>query len=76
MILVIDPRSNIGSTLSDDLVAKGESVRALVRSSEGTDSLPAGVEAVTGDLAAARFSVPTPTPRRRSCATMASATAT
>ena len=51
MILVVGGRSKIGSALIDDLVAKGESVRALLRSSEGTDSLPAGVEGVTGDLA-------------------------
>ena len=51
MILVVGGRSKIGSALIDELVAKGESVRALLRSSEGTDSLPAGVEGVTGDLA-------------------------
>ena len=51
MILVVGGRSKIGTALIDELVAKGESVRALVRSSEGTDSLPAGVEAATGDLA-------------------------
>jgi uncharacterized protein YbjT (DUF2867 family) len=51
MILVIGGRSKIGSALIGELVAKGESVRALVRGSEGTDSLPSGVEAITGDLA-------------------------
>jgi uncharacterized protein YbjT (DUF2867 family) len=51
MILVIGGRSKIGSALIDELVAKGESVRAFMRSSEGTDSLPDGVESATGDLA-------------------------
>jgi uncharacterized protein YbjT (DUF2867 family) len=51
MILVVGGRSKIGSALIGELVAKGESVRALVRSSEGADSLPSGVQSVTGDLA-------------------------
>jgi uncharacterized protein YbjT (DUF2867 family) len=51
MILVVGGRSKIGSALLESLAAKGEAVRALMRSSEGTDSLPDGVEAVTGDLA-------------------------
>jgi uncharacterized protein YbjT (DUF2867 family) len=51
MILVIGGRSKIGSALIEDLVAKGESVRTLVRASEGKASVPDGVEAVTGDLA-------------------------
>lgn len=51
MILVIGARSKIGSALIEELAGKGESVRALLRSSEGSDSLPAGVEAATGDLA-------------------------
>ena len=49
MILVVGGRSKIGRALIDELVAKGESVSALVRSSEGGDSLP--VESATGDLA-------------------------
>lgn len=51
MILVVGGRSKIGSALIGELVGKDESVRALVRGSEGTDSLPSGVEPVTGDLA-------------------------
>ncbi len=51
MILVIGGHSKIGSALIDDLVARGERVRAVVRSSESADSFPAGVETVLGDLA-------------------------
>ena len=51
MILVIGGRSKIGSALIDDLVARGEQVRAMVRSSESADSFPPGVETVLGDLA-------------------------
>jgi uncharacterized protein YbjT (DUF2867 family) len=51
VILVIGGRSKIGSALIDDLVARGEAVRALVRSGERRDSFPAGVETVLGDLA-------------------------
>ena len=51
MILVIGGRSKIGSALIGELVAKGRAVRAVVRSGEGAGSLPAGVEALTGDLA-------------------------
>jgi uncharacterized protein YbjT (DUF2867 family) len=51
MILVIGGRSKIGSALIAELVAKGEAVRALVRSGEGTSSVPDGVQAVTDDLA-------------------------
>ena len=51
MILVIGGRSKIGSALIGDLVARGEAVRALVRSGEGASSLPDGVQAVAGDLA-------------------------
>lgn len=50
-ILVIGGRSKIGSALIGELVGKGESVRALVRSSESRDWFPEGVQAVTGDLA-------------------------
>jgi uncharacterized protein YbjT (DUF2867 family) len=50
MILVIGGRSKIGSALIEDLVAKGETVRALVRSGEGESSMPKPVEQATGDL--------------------------
>jgi uncharacterized protein YbjT (DUF2867 family) len=50
MILVIGGRSKIGLALIAELVAKGERVRALVRSSEGRGSFPEGVEPVSGDL--------------------------
>jgi uncharacterized protein YbjT (DUF2867 family) len=51
MILVIGGRSKVGSALIGELLASGEAVRALVRTGDGADSLPAGVEAATGDLA-------------------------
>lgn len=51
MILVIGGRSKIGSALIGALVAKGETVRALVRSSESKGALPEGVETAMGDLA-------------------------
>jgi uncharacterized protein YbjT (DUF2867 family) len=51
LILVIGGRSKIGSALVGELLAKGETVRALVRSGEGAGSLSPGVEVVTGDLA-------------------------
>jgi uncharacterized protein YbjT (DUF2867 family) len=51
MILVIGGRSKIGSALIDELLTKGEPVRALVRSGEDKGSLPESVAAVTGDLA-------------------------
>ena len=51
MLLVIGGRSKIGSALIDELIARGESVRALVRSAESASSLPARVEAGHGDLA-------------------------
>lgn len=51
MILVIGGRSKIGSALIGELVTRGEAVRALTRSGEQAGTLPAGVEAVTGDLA-------------------------
>jgi uncharacterized protein YbjT (DUF2867 family) len=51
VILVIGGRSKIGSALIDELLAKDQQVRALVRATEKPDSFPAGVEAVTGDLA-------------------------
>lgn len=51
MILVIGGRSKIGAALIGELLGRGQQVRALVRASEAADRLPAGVEAVTGDLA-------------------------
>jgi len=51
VILVVGGRSKIGSALIAELAAKGEAVRALVRSGEGMGSFPDGVQAVTGDLA-------------------------
>jgi uncharacterized protein YbjT (DUF2867 family) len=51
MILVIGGRSKIGSALIDELLARDQQVRVLVRTSEKADSFPAGVEAVRGDLA-------------------------
>jgi uncharacterized protein YbjT (DUF2867 family) len=50
MILVIGGRSKIGSALIEDLVARGERVRALVRASDPAGSVPDRVELVTGDL--------------------------
>ncbi len=49
MILVIGGRSKIGSALIEELAARGDAVRALVRSGENAD-FPDGVEAVQGDL--------------------------
>lgn len=51
MILIIGSRSKIGAALVEDLLARGERVRALVRPGEHPDGIPAGVETVTGDLA-------------------------
>jgi len=50
-ILVIGGRSKIGSALIEELVRRGESVRALVRGREQEVSLPEGVQPVPGDLA-------------------------
>jgi uncharacterized protein YbjT (DUF2867 family) len=50
MILVIGARSKIGSALIEELVSRGEQVRALVRASESADSFSDGVEAMVGDL--------------------------
>jgi uncharacterized protein YbjT (DUF2867 family) len=50
VILVIGGRSKIGGALITELLDRGQPVRALVRAGE-TGSLPAGAEAVTGDLA-------------------------
>jgi uncharacterized protein YbjT (DUF2867 family) len=49
MILVIGGRSKIGAALIDNLLGRGERVRALARS--GESQFPAGVETVAGDLA-------------------------
>ncbi len=49
MILVIGSRSKIGSALIGELAARGEQVRAFMRSGEGAE-LPHGVETVRGDL--------------------------
>src|SRR5262249_11478623 len=51
MILVIGGRSQIGSARLDEVGAKGEAVRALARSHEGTGAPRDGLETVTGDLA-------------------------
>jgi uncharacterized protein YbjT (DUF2867 family) len=52
VILVIGGRSKIGSALIDELRARGEAVRALVRAREAGASFPADVEPFVGDLAA------------------------
>jgi uncharacterized protein YbjT (DUF2867 family) len=49
MILITGATGNVGSELVRALVAAGEPVRALVRDQEPV-KLPAGVEAVAGDL--------------------------
>jgi len=51
LILVIGGRSKIGAALIADLLGRGQRVRALVRAGEPADSLPAAVEAASGDLA-------------------------
>ena len=51
MILVIGGRSKIGAALIGELLGSGGQVRALVRSGEPAGGLPAGAEAVIGDLA-------------------------
>jgi len=51
LILVIGGRSKIGAALIGDLLARGQPVRALVRTGESAGTLPAGAETVTGDLA-------------------------
>ena len=50
MILVIGGRSKIGTALIGEVLARGERVRALVRSGE-QGPFPAEAETVTGDLA-------------------------
>ncbi|MBV9094292.1 MAG: NAD(P)H-binding protein, partial [Streptosporangiaceae bacterium] len=51
MILVIGGRSKIGAALIGELLGRGQQVRVLVRAGEPAGGLPAGAEAVTGDLA-------------------------
>jgi dihydroflavonol-4-reductase len=51
MILVTGGTGFIGTHLLEQFAANGESVRALVRRTRRPRSLPAGVEAVYGDLA-------------------------
>jgi len=51
LILVIGGRSKIGAALIGELLGSGGQVRALVRSGEPAGGLPAGAEAVIGDLA-------------------------
>lgn len=51
MILVIGGRSKIGAALIEELLGRGQQVRALVRAREADGNFPAGVEIVTGDLA-------------------------
>ena len=51
MILVIGGRSKIGASLIDELLARGEEVRALVRSSETSAALAPAVHTTVGDLA-------------------------
>jgi len=50
VILVIGGRSKIGSALIENLVERGEPVRALSRAHESARPFPAGVESVVGDL--------------------------
>ena len=50
MILIIGGRSKIGSALIEELRARGEKVRVLIRGQETNAALPGGVEAVAGDL--------------------------
>ena len=51
MILVIGGRSKFGAARIGELLGSGRQVRALVRSGEPAGGLPAGAEAVIGDLA-------------------------
>ena len=51
MILVIGGRSKIGAALIEELLSRGERVRALVRAGERAGGLPAAAGPVTGDLA-------------------------
>lgn len=49
-ILVTGGTGKVGSQLLQELVQRGADVRALVRKQEDSAKLPAGVEAVTGNL--------------------------
>lgn len=49
-ILVIGATGNVGRPTIAGLLAKGAEVRALSRSADKVDQLPAGVEGVVGDL--------------------------
>jgi uncharacterized protein YbjT (DUF2867 family) len=51
LILVIGGRSKIGAALIPDLLDRRQQVRVLTRAGEPAAGLPAGAEAVTGDLA-------------------------
>jgi uncharacterized protein YbjT (DUF2867 family) len=50
MILVTGATGNVGSELVRALAAAGEEVRALIRRDDDRATLPAGTEAVVGDL--------------------------
>jgi uncharacterized protein YbjT (DUF2867 family) len=50
MILVIGGHSKIGSALIEELLNRGQQVRALARASENADPFPTVVETVIGDL--------------------------
>ena len=49
-VLVTGANGFVGSHLIDHLLARGDRVRALVRSSRAADTLPAGVEVAFGDV--------------------------
>ncbi len=51
MFVVSGPTGNIGSELVAQLLERGEGVRAVVRGEAGAARVPAGADAVTGDLA-------------------------
>lgn len=51
MILVIGGHSKIGSALIQELLARGQQVRALVRAGEPREERSSGIGFVTGDLA-------------------------
>jgi len=51
LILIIGGRSKIGAALIGELLSRSEQVRVLIRAGKPAGGLPAGAEAVTGDLA-------------------------